>query len=290
MGVNGSIPASLDTSIIKFNLDTYGYLWPRDAAFAAMALDMAGYYTFTKRFYSLVFRLFGGEGFLFQKYNPSGTWGGSTWHPWTVRSRRSLNIQEDETATVIYAFWHYFQRTRDYDLLREVYDVIARAANFMVNFRDEKLKLPLESYDLWEERLGVHTYTAAQYTPDYLRRATWLRCLVSMRAPVSGRRLPWRFERPLGITYSIGRGGVFYRSVRIDDGKITEVDRTVDASIMGVYIFNVFDVYEPMLESSVKVIMDRLWVKPVGGVSPVMRVIIIKGFPVIIVVFLVIRG
>ncbi|WP_252900712.1 hypothetical protein [Vulcanisaeta sp. JCM 14467] len=50
---------------------------------------------------------------------------------------------------MIYAFWHYFQRIRDYDLLREVYDVITRAANFMVNFRDEKLKLPLESYDLW---------------------------------------------------------------------------------------------------------------------------------------------
>lgn len=60
---------------------------------------------------------------------------------------------------------------------------------------------------------------------------------------------------------------MFYRSVRIDDGKITEVDRTVDASIMGVFLFNVFDVYEPMLESSVKVIVDRLWVKPIGGIA-----------------------
>lgn len=31
----------------------------------------------------------------------------------------------------------------------------------MSSFRDEKLKLPLESFDLWEEKLGVHTYTVA---------------------------------------------------------------------------------------------------------------------------------
>ena len=61
--------------------------------------------------------------------------------------------------------------------------------------------------------------------------------------------------------------GIFYRSVRIDDGKITSVDRTVDASIMGIFLFNVFDVWEPMLESSVKVIMDKLWVKTIGGIA-----------------------
>jgi len=61
--------------------------------------------------------------------------------------------------------------------------------------------------------------------------------------------------------------GVFDRYVKVDDGKIVEIDRTVDASIMGVFLFGVFDAWEPMLESSVKVIMDRLWVKPIGGVA-----------------------
>ena len=266
VGVNGSIPASLDTSIIKFNLDTYGYLWPRDAAFVTMALDMAGYFTFTKKFYSLVFKLFSGEGFLFQKYNPSGTWG-STWHPFTVRGRKSLNIQEDETATVIYAFWHYFRRTRDYDLLREVYDVITRAANFMVNFRDEKLKLPLESYDLWEERLGVHTYTAASVYAGLLAASNLAKVLGEYESASKWEAAAMEVREAIRNYLFDKERGVFYRYVKVDDGKIVEVDRTVDASIMGVFLFGVFDAWEPMLESSVKVIMNRLWVKPIGGVA-----------------------
>ncbi|WP_252900713.1 hypothetical protein [Vulcanisaeta sp. JCM 14467] len=61
--------------------------------------------------------------------------------------------------------------------------------------------------------------------------------------------------------------GVFYRSVSIDDGKVVNTDKTVDSSIMGVFLFNVFDVYEPMLESSVKVIMSKLWVRTIGGIA-----------------------
>ena len=38
MGNSGEVPASLDTSILKFNLDTYAYTWPRDAVHIAMAL------------------------------------------------------------------------------------------------------------------------------------------------------------------------------------------------------------------------------------------------------------
>lgn len=75
VGDNGAIPASLDTDILKFNLDTYAYIWPRDAALTAYVLDMAGYSSFTRKFYDLVFhKLFSG-GYLFQKYNPDGTWG-----------------------------------------------------------------------------------------------------------------------------------------------------------------------------------------------------------------------
>ncbi len=55
---------------------------------------------------------------------------------------------------------------------------------------------------------------------------------------------------------------MFYRSVRIDDGKITEVDRTVDASIMGIFLFNVFDVYEPCS----RVVLRLLWIG--FGLSP----------------------
>ena len=36
-----------------------------------------------------------------------------------------------------------------------------KAADFMVRYRDPRTGLPLPSYDLWEERWGVHAFTVA---------------------------------------------------------------------------------------------------------------------------------
>src|ERR1700722_6178395 len=39
--------------------------------------------------------------------------------------------------------------------------LIVHGAEFLVKYRDDKTKLPLPSYDLWEERYGVHLFTVA---------------------------------------------------------------------------------------------------------------------------------
>ena len=46
--------------------------------------------------------------------------------------------------------------------IKPVFDsFIRKMADFMVEFIDEKTGLPKESYDLWEEKLGIFTFTAA---------------------------------------------------------------------------------------------------------------------------------
>ncbi|MEN9561433.1 MAG: hypothetical protein RIQ56_706, partial [Candidatus Parcubacteria bacterium] len=40
--VEGGILASVDSDMLQYGLDTYSYVWPRDGAYAAMALDQAG--------------------------------------------------------------------------------------------------------------------------------------------------------------------------------------------------------------------------------------------------------
>lgn len=88
--------------------------------------------------------------------------------------------------------------------------MITRAANFMTNFRDEKLKLPpLESYDLWEERLGVHTYTVASVYAGLLAASNLAKMLGEYESASKWEETAWRFERQLGTTYSIGRGACF---------------------------------------------------------------------------------
>src|SRR5690606_36686781 len=60
------------------------------------------------------------------------------------------------------ALWHFYERERDLDFVESLYaPLIKPAADFMVAYRDRGTGLPLESYDLWEERRGVFTFTAS---------------------------------------------------------------------------------------------------------------------------------
>jgi GH15 family glucan-1,4-alpha-glucosidase len=61
---------------------------------------------------------------------------------------------------VLWELWQHFEAYRDVEFIKPLYrPLIIAAADFMVRHRDERTGLPLPSYDLWEERKGVHTFT-----------------------------------------------------------------------------------------------------------------------------------
>src|SRR5690606_31381472 len=156
----GAILAANDSDILQFGRDHYSYMWPRDAAFISLALDRAGYPELTRPFFELCARLLAPGGFLWHKYNPDGSVG-SSWHPWILDGKAQLPIQEDETALVLVALHEHYEATRDLEFIAGLYEPMIRpAADFMAGYRGEATGLPLESYDLWEERRGVFTFTA----------------------------------------------------------------------------------------------------------------------------------
>jgi len=171
---DGAITAANDTDYFSFAKDTYSYMWPRDGAFVAYALDQTGHQDLTRRFFRFCHRIFTEgydydatkgdqqEAFFYHKYTPSGAVG-SSWHPWIHGSGEPLlPIQEDETALILWSLWNHYQQYRDIEFVRKMYDEMIRpAGNFLCNFRDPKTGLPFFSYDLWEERFGIHTFTVA---------------------------------------------------------------------------------------------------------------------------------
>ena len=80
---HGAIIAANDSDVTQFNRDTYSYLWPRDGALVAHALDLAGYPEIALRFFTFCADVITDEGFLLHKYNPDKSLA-SSWHPWTV--------------------------------------------------------------------------------------------------------------------------------------------------------------------------------------------------------------
>lgn len=74
----------------------------------------------------------------------------------------SQPIQEDETALVLFALWQDYVRHGDIELPQSLYrDLIRRSARFMSSYIEADLNLPKPSYDLWEERYGIYTFTAS---------------------------------------------------------------------------------------------------------------------------------
>ena len=85
----GAVIAATDSDIAQFGRDTYCYMWPRDGALVAHALDLAGFGVPTSRFYEFCASIITKEGFFLHKFNPDGSLG-SSWHPWVLTVEGAL--------------------------------------------------------------------------------------------------------------------------------------------------------------------------------------------------------
>ncbi len=265
----GAILAANDADILQFGRDTYSYVWPRDAALTAQALVEAGFSEVTRPFFEFAARTLHKDGYHLHKYNPDGSLG-SSWQPWVGPDGGSqIPIQEDETALVIMSLWQYFDQTRDVEFVRPFYRRLIKAAgDFMVQYRDPVTGLPSPSFDLWEERRGVHSFTAGavwaglQAAANFTERfgeASLGRLYRQAASEVRAGTLRFLFDSEKGWfsrTLNLGRDGQFTR------------DSTLDASLCGLFAFGMLPPDHPQIVSTMRALEARLWCKtPVGGVA-----------------------
>jgi oligosaccharide amylase len=263
----GAVIAANDSDIMQFSRDTYSYMWPRDGALVCLALDLAGYPDVTRRFYTLCNQVLTEEGYFLHKYNPDGT-PASSWHPWVVDDKQRLPIQEDETALVLWSLWRHFWIYKDVEYVRGLYhSLICRAADFLVEFRDPDTHLPLPSYDLWEERYGVHTFTTAAVYGGLVAARNFAQTFGDRkRADAYGAAADEVREAMARHLWSETHGRFVRRLVPVDEA--WEVDATVDASLFAVFKFNAFDVRDPRVVATMDAVATTLWVNtPVGGLA-----------------------
>lgn len=262
----GAIIAANDTDVQQFARDHYSYMWPRDGALVAFVLDMAGDADLTRRFYDFCAKVMTKEGYLLHKYNPDGSLA-SSWHPWFARGKKVLPVQEDETGLVIWTLCNHLVRFKDLEWFKPHYrGLVTKGAEWMATFRSPS-GLPGPSWDLWEERYGVHSFTTAAvwaglraaaflahrfHDEDFAAR--WESAAADIKAAAD--RHLWRDD--------LGR---FARTVYETDGTLT-VDKNVDASLFGLWYFGMYDADDPRIVATMEAVRERLWVKTgVGGVA-----------------------
>lgn len=262
----GAIIPSGDSEMLFLKRDTYTYMWPRDGALIARSLDRAGYTDITKNFFKFCHQSLAKGGYLLHKYRPDGSLG-SSWHPWIKDLHVQLPIQEDETALVLDALWKHFTQHAQTEHVMRIFDTfIRRTANFLVKYRDKKTGLPLESYDLWEEKLGVHTFTCAAVYAG-LRAAAHFEEVLGTENKQRKYEKAAREVRKGILNYLYDKEeerfikGIYY------DGNEIKKDMTNDASsAYGVFQFKVLPADDRRVKSSFEYFKNRLICNtPIGG-------------------------
>ncbi len=268
MDWQGGIVAANDSDIIHFNRDTYSYVWPRDGALVANALDQAGYVMPAQAFYKFAADVIQREGYFLHKYNSDRTLA-SSWHPWFIDGAPQLPIQEDETALVVWALWRHFVEYRDVEFIKPLYKpLIKAAADFMCSFRDAQTGLPAPSYDLWEEDRGIWSFTVGAVFGGLT--AASLFCAIFGENALAQRYRDAAAEIRDAASTHLWRPdlGRFCRRVyRNPQGKL-EVDATRDSSIWGLCAFGLYSAHDPRMISTMRDLKKTLWVGAgVGGMA-----------------------
>lgn len=266
-GENGVIIASGDSDLLKNGRGTYSYMWPRDGALVILPLIQAGYFHIPENFFRFCAKVITDEGYMLHKYR-ADTSLGSSWHPWVRDLKNELPIQEDETALVLYAFWKYYEQTKDLEFVQEMYQkLIKNPAEFMVKFIDPKTKLPSPTYDLWEEKFGISTFTASTVYAGLKAAANFADLLGKSEDKEKYEKTAFELKEAILQYLWSQELGCFVKLVNFNEGKMF-VDKTVDmSSIHGILEFGVLDIHDEKVARSIETVEQKIVCKTdIGGV------------------------
>jgi len=263
---NGAIIAANDSDTLQFKKDTYSYMWPRDGALVARALDRAGYKDITQKFFDFCNSILTDEGYLFPKYRPDQSLG-SSWHPWLKNNKVQLPIQEDQIGLVLDSLWKHYIQNKNKDFIKRIYpNLIKGAGDFMTIFRDKETNLPNESYDLWEEKLGIHTYTCCAVYAG-LKAAYSFALIFGKKKDALKYKKAYEEIGESIIKYLYDdKEKRFIKGIYKNREDLFVPDKTVDMSNgYGVLEYNVLDIDDYRITSTMKSIVEKLSCKTIIG-------------------------
>lgn len=263
---DGAILAANDSDNLRYNRDTYSYMWPRDGALVAEALIEAGYAEMTRSFFTFCADVLYDEGCLLHKYNANKTLG-SSWHPWVEDGEPTIPVQEDETALVLYALNAYYEATGDTAFINDVAETLIKPmTRFLWDWQHDN-NLPKPSYDLWEERRGTYTFTTASVIAG-LQAAQRLGEVIGDDELTSRCQAEYTaIKEAMDEHLYNEEDDHFRRGITYEDGSVS-YDDTLDASAYATFAFGVYDADDPRVESTMRKVKDWLGVDTaVGGIA-----------------------
>mgnify|MGYP001029164365 CR=1 FL=1 len=259
----------------------YAYCWGRDAAFIASALDEAGLFKESEKFYDWALKTQDSEGFWHQRYHMNGN------------LAPSWGIQIDETGSIIFGMWQHFLHVKSMHFLEKVWPYVYKAAKFLERFIDSDTGLPLPSFDLWEERMGEHTYSTAAVVAGFYAAANIAEQLgIETQKVYQWRNIAESMKKSLEVNLTDNADSenkIFLRSVRVKlnpwgsepssntvvinvnpkgySREVSMVDDKTDISLLGTVVpFNIYKPDHTIVRNTVRKIEETLLCNNVGGI------------------------
>lgn len=264
LDAGGAVIAANDSDIMKTARAHYSYCWPRDASLTVMALDALGWGDPSERWVRFLASVIQPDRpGLFQKYRPDGKWGAS-WHTWNETFPHGVPLQLDQTALALVSLCDRFERRAGDERESEIFQTLAKPlAELLYGFRSPKTGFPLPSYDLWEERLGVHAFTCATVFWALDRASAWA---LRLGDASSERWAAGASEIRSAVLQGMydASGGCFLRRLDPD----AKPDPTIDASALWLLLVGLVAPHHEFAHSTLQAIEERLWVRTeVGGLA-----------------------
>lgn len=305
---SGAIVAANDGRYLKEDgKDTYSYLWPRDGAYISLALIECGFKELTDKYFDYSSKLITPEGYFLHKYYPFGDGAaalGSSWHPWVDNvGDYQLPIQEDGTALMLYAMWKHYEKFADQEFLNKYWEsMIFPMGNFIGNYRFtlayetsnisdyvegfklkpestkdisvleeafEGTKLPRPSYDLWEERKGINTYTCSSVYAGLISAAKLSSAFGKGKLYETFYKYAQEVkEATIKHLYDNDKDRFLSRlecETNIDQ---CTLDNTIDSSLYGIWHFGMLPADDDKVINTMRAIEEKLTIhNPIGGIA-----------------------
>lgn len=258
--------AATDSDIMTTNRANYGSVWLRDHALNALTLLKRGEHGLVAESLKFGFHALHRENqplhhppVFAQKYLPNGRIGPG-WHPWVGPDGPMLPWQEDETTLFVTLFGQAWEAGVE-GAWREKLPEVFTICDYLSAQVDEH-GLPVPSWDLWEERYGVHCWTTAttvealQWAARLAEEAGDERSAVYAAA---AEKMKAAFLR-----FFFGNGAPI-RTLRPQGGS-WQVDPTPDMSMLAALLRGPFRDNKELIVKTMKHCGQHLFIEgPVGG-------------------------
>jgi GH15 family glucan-1,4-alpha-glucosidase len=128
----------------------------------------------------------------------------------------------------------------------------------MVKFRHKELELPAPSWNLWEDRRGIHTFTCATVVAGLRAAAKFAQLFAEADRAETYRAAADEIEAAMKQHLYSNELGRFIRSLQFDNDEAYNPDPTVDASLSAVFFLNVFAPDDPMVTGTMNAVKEKL--------------------------------